>query len=80
MSELTSEQIEALEQRENAENFAEERESLRKNRDSLLAKVYAALSPMDIVKVARHPDRPQTSARKTTHETQVRDSARCVDL
>ncbi len=54
-------QIEALEQRENAENFAEERESLRKNRDSLLAKVYAALSPMDIVKVARHPDRPQTS-------------------
>lgn len=54
-------QIEALEQRENAETFAEERESLRKNRDSLLAKVYANLSPMDIVKVARHPDRPQTS-------------------
>ncbi|MCH7602449.1 MAG: acetyl-CoA carboxylase carboxyltransferase subunit alpha [Planctomycetes bacterium] len=54
-------QIEALEQRENAEAFAEERESLRKNRDSLLAKVYANLSPMDIVKVARHPDRPQTS-------------------
>ncbi len=54
-------QIKALEQSENAEDFAEERESLRKNRDSLLAKVYANLSPMDIVKVARHPDRPQTS-------------------
>lgn len=54
-------QIEALEQRENAENFAEDRESLRKNRDSLLAKIYANLSPMDVVKVARHPERPQTS-------------------
>ncbi len=54
-------QIVALEQREDAEQFAEERVSLKQNRDSLLAKIYMDLNPVDTVKVARHQDRPQTS-------------------
>ncbi|MCZ6835434.1 MAG: acetyl-CoA carboxylase carboxyltransferase subunit alpha [Planctomycetota bacterium] len=54
-------QILALEQREDAELFAEERASLQANRDSMLAKVYTDLGPMDTVRVARHQERPQTS-------------------
>ncbi len=54
-------QIAALEQRDNAEDFVPEIETLRGSRDSLLKKIYAGLSPWDIVRVARHPKRPQTS-------------------
>jgi acetyl-CoA carboxylase carboxyl transferase subunit alpha len=54
-------QIAALEAHADAANFAEERASLQANRDSLLAKVYTDLSPVDTVKVARHQERPQTS-------------------
>ncbi len=54
-------QIVALEAREDAEQFADERASLQANRNSLLAKIYTDLCPMDTVRVARHPDRPQTS-------------------
>ncbi len=35
-------------------------ESLRAERDALLARLYENLSPWNTVRVARHPDRPQT--------------------
>lgn len=54
-------QIAALEARDDADNFIDERKGLQANRDSLLSKVYADLSPIDTVRVARHKDRPQTS-------------------
>jgi len=54
-------QIAALEEREDAGELAEELESLRDTRDSLLKKVYEDLTPWDVVKVARHPARPQSS-------------------
>ncbi len=54
-------QIASLEKRQDAETLAEELDALRASRDSLLAKLYANLSPWQTVKVARHPDRPQTS-------------------
>jgi acetyl-CoA carboxylase carboxyl transferase subunit alpha len=54
-------QIASLEAREDAEAYAEELESLRSNRDSLLAKLYRDLSPWDVVRIARHPGRPQCS-------------------
>jgi len=54
-------QIEALETRENAEDFSDELKSLRDTRLSTLAKIYKSLSPWDTVRVARHPHRPQTS-------------------
>src|SRR5688572_22924932 len=53
-------QIAALHERENAAQYADELASLQANRDSLLAKLYRDLTPWDVVKVARHPDRPQT--------------------
>jgi acetyl-CoA carboxylase carboxyl transferase subunit alpha len=54
-------QIEALEARQEAGAYADELEQLRESRDSMLAKIYGDLSPWDTVRVARHPDRPQTS-------------------
>ena len=54
-------QIAALQAREDADKYAEELSSLRRNRDSLLAKIYASLSAWDTVRVARHPARPQSS-------------------
>ena len=54
-------QITIFEQKPEADEFAEEIESLKKNRDQLLEKIYRNLSPWDIVRVARHPQRPQTS-------------------
>ncbi len=54
-------QIEALEARDDASNYEEELTKLRESRDSLLAKLYRNLSPWDTVRMARHPDRPQTS-------------------
>jgi acetyl-CoA carboxylase carboxyl transferase subunit alpha len=54
-------QISVLEQRDNAADYADELESLRASRDSLLGKIYGNLSPWDIVRVARHPHRPQAS-------------------
>ena len=54
-------QIAALESREDAASYAEELASLQTSRDSLLAKLYRDLDPWDVVKVARHPARPQTS-------------------
>jgi len=54
-------QIAILERREDAESYAEELESLRTSRTGLLAKIYGNLSPWDIVRVARHAQRPQAS-------------------
>jgi acetyl-CoA carboxylase carboxyl transferase subunit alpha len=54
-------QIKALEARPDAEAYADELKSLRASRDSLLGKLYDNLTPWDIVRVARHPLRPQTS-------------------
>ncbi|MEE2718310.1 MAG: acetyl-CoA carboxylase carboxyl transferase subunit alpha, partial [Planctomycetota bacterium] len=54
-------QIEALAAREDAESMADELESLRRNRESLLEKIYGQLTPWDTVRVARHPNRPQTA-------------------
>ncbi|HRP61816.1 MAG TPA: acetyl-CoA carboxylase carboxyltransferase subunit alpha [Phycisphaerales bacterium] len=54
-------QITALEERPDAASYADELESLRRNRDSLLTKLYRDLKPWDTVRVARHPARPQTS-------------------
>lgn len=53
-------QIAALQAREDAAAYADELASLQANRDSLLAKLYRDLDPWNTVKVARHPDRPQT--------------------
>jgi acetyl-CoA carboxylase carboxyl transferase subunit alpha len=54
-------QIEALEARQEAGAYADELRQLRESRDSMLRKIYGDLSPWDTVRVARHPDRPQTS-------------------
>ena len=54
-------QIEAIAARDDAEAMREELDSLRQNRNSLLEKIYGQLSPWDTVRVARHPNRPQTA-------------------
>jgi len=54
-------QIEQLEQREDRDDFTEELDALRSSRDSMLGKLYDNLTPWDVVRVARHPNRPQTS-------------------
>jgi acetyl-CoA carboxylase carboxyl transferase subunit alpha len=53
-------QIEALEAKSDAERFADELRALRQARESLLTKTYAGLTPWQTVRVARHPQRPQT--------------------
>ncbi|MBG85152.1 MAG: acetyl-CoA carboxylase carboxyl transferase subunit alpha [Phycisphaerae bacterium] len=53
-------QIESLESRADADNLTDEISSLRENRDRLLEKIYGNLSAWDIVRIARHPNRPQT--------------------
>jgi acetyl-CoA carboxylase carboxyl transferase subunit alpha len=42
-----------------AENLTKEIAALRKSRRDMLRKMYNNLSPWDIVRVARHPERPQ---------------------
>ncbi len=53
-------QIAAIERRPDADAFDEELGKLRESRTSMLAKLYADLSPWDTVRVARHPGRPHT--------------------
>ncbi len=53
-------QIEALIARPDAGNLQEEIDTLQATRDSLLQKAYSALTPWQTVRVARHPQRPQT--------------------
>jgi acetyl-CoA carboxylase carboxyl transferase subunit alpha len=54
-------QIASLQAREDAANLQEELAALKSSRDSLLRKLYDDLHPWDVVRVARHPGRPQTS-------------------
>ena len=53
-------QIDALESGTKAERYAEEIAQLQATRDRVLSKTYAALTPWQTVKVARHPNRPQS--------------------
>src|SRR5262245_55531833 len=54
-------QIDHLADGAHADRFANEIRTLEETRSSLLSKTYAALSPWQTVRVARHPHRPQTS-------------------
>ena len=53
-------QIEVIEAKIDAELFADELRTMRQARESLLQKTYANLTPWQTVRVARHPQRPQT--------------------
>jgi acetyl-CoA carboxylase carboxyl transferase subunit alpha len=53
-------QIQILEQRPDRDTYGEELVSLSQSRDRLLEKLYRNLGAWDIVKVARHPARPQS--------------------
>jgi len=55
------EQIRSLQARPDADSLASEIESLQANRAAILQRIYEQLPPVDIVKVARHPQRPQTA-------------------
>ncbi|MCH2136947.1 MAG: acetyl-CoA carboxylase carboxyltransferase subunit alpha [Phycisphaerales bacterium] len=55
------EQIRQLEARDDVEQWGDEIESLRSSRDAMLKRLYEQLNPWDMVKVARHPQRPQTA-------------------
>jgi acetyl-CoA carboxylase carboxyl transferase subunit alpha len=54
-------QIATLEAREDAAQYERELVQLRSSRDGLLEKLYRDLTPWDVVKVARHPARPQSA-------------------
>ena len=56
-------EIRALEARAdaNGEDYTAEIKGLRTNHDALLEKIYRGLTPVDTVRVARHPDRPQSA-------------------
>jgi acetyl-CoA carboxylase carboxyl transferase subunit alpha len=53
-------QIEALSARPDAATIEDEIRTLQETRRSLLSKTYGNLSPWQTVRVARHPQRPQT--------------------
>ena len=53
-------QIDALQARPDAETIRDEIRTLDETRNSLLAKTYGGLTPWQTVRVARHPQRPQT--------------------
>jgi len=53
-------QIAALEERADAGSIRDEIVTLQETRNSLLAKTYGGLTPWQTVRVARHPQRPQT--------------------
>lgn len=54
-------QIAQLEAHEDASAFADEVAKLRQSRDGLLSKIYDNLDPWDVVRVARHAQRPQSA-------------------
>ena len=54
-------QIRAMKEREDAADWGEQIRALEESREDVLRKLYAELSPADVVKVARHPGRPQTA-------------------
>ncbi|MDA0803665.1 MAG: acetyl-CoA carboxylase carboxyltransferase subunit alpha [Planctomycetota bacterium] len=53
-------QIESMEARPDAARWADELAALRATRGSLIEKTYSGLTPWQTVRVARHPQRPQT--------------------
>ena len=53
-------QIDAIEERPDADRYADELAKLNETRESLLRKIYQNLSPWQTVRIARHPLRPQT--------------------
>jgi len=53
-------QIEALRSRTDAPEYGDELEQLCRTRDGMLVKIYENLHAWDVVRVARHPARPQT--------------------
>ena len=54
-------QIRQLEAREDVDQWQDEIDKLRASRDSMLKRLYDGLEPWEMVKVARHPNRPQTA-------------------
>ena len=54
-------QIASLESRSDAASYEQELAQLRASRDSMLARHYGELDAWNTVRVARHPDRPQTA-------------------
>ncbi|MCH2160952.1 MAG: acetyl-CoA carboxylase carboxyltransferase subunit alpha [Phycisphaerales bacterium] len=52
-------QIDALQAKPDAERYNDEVETLRETRESMLEKIYSSLTPWQVVRVARHPQRPQ---------------------
>ena len=54
-------QIDSLTSGDDADRYADEISQLQETRDRLLAKTYASLTPWQTVRVARHPNRPQSS-------------------
>jgi len=54
-------QIETLGAGDDSDRYADEIAQLQETRDRLLAKTYASLTPWQTVRVARHPNRPQSS-------------------
>lgn len=54
-------QLRSMREREDAGQFQGEIEELQQTRDSLLKKMYENLTPWQIVQVARHQNRPQTT-------------------
>lgn len=53
-------QIALLEEKDEQDSLAEELVQLRNSRDRILEKLYENLTAWDTVRVARHPDRPQS--------------------
>lgn len=54
-------QIDTLSSGDDADRYSDEIAQLQQTRDRLLAKTYASLTPWQTVRVARHPNRPQSS-------------------
>ena len=54
-------QIDAIEERADAERYSDELAQLNNTRTGLLSKIYANLTPWQTVRIARHPLRPQTT-------------------
>ena len=54
-------QIDAIEERPDAERYASELKQLNETRESMLRKIYQNLTPWQTVRIARHPLRPQTN-------------------
>ena len=59
--EKLNQQIDEIQSRQDASQYKKELDTLKLTKDDLLEKIYSNLSAWDTVRVARHPERPQTS-------------------